>query len=151
MNPDTLARKVNLVNKLAATVNAHAPNYFDVFNQFLGLKVVLASGCLAKKVKDLLPEPVCNVKERVWLSINPCSIYLKAMVNVIENGDCQSLQESVGLCSLEHGLISRIYPFEDRKSDWDFNEVNQKLETMKGLQESIGAIKNTLLLYFREY
>lgn len=151
MNSNALAKKVLLINKLATLVNAVAPNYFDVFNQFLGQKVVLASGSLSKKVRDLLPESVCNVKERIWLSINQSSIYLKVHVNIFENGDCQSLEESVGLCSLEHGLVSRVYPFEDRKSDWNVCEVEEKLKIIEEYQTSIERIKNTLPTYFLGY
>jgi hypothetical protein len=151
MNPNTLAVRVNLVNKLAATVNAHAPNYFDVFGQFIDQKVVLASGCLCKKLRDLLPEPVHNMKEYIRLSVNKCSIYLYVRINFVENGIAQYLEESTLICSISNGVISSVHEFEDLKSDWNLEGVEKSLCDVRKLIMQAEAIKNTLPLYFREY
>lgn len=146
-----LAAKIAAKNRVNAAIKEKAPQIFKAIEPFLGKKVVLASGLMSVKLKEVL-QPFLDRKEGENLQIytNSLSYSLSLIFKTSENVEgkqwCIYQESSVYFADIKDGVLASFYPFkvEDFRSNYELNEILATLAELKAAEEKVSQIASKL-------
>ncbi len=151
MQTPELAAKIAAKNRVNAAIKEKAPQIFAAIQPFLGKKVVLASGSMSAKFKEVL-EPFLGWKEAEKLQIYTHSLgysvalCFKTSENIEGRSSCIYQESTVYFADLKDGVLTSFYPFapENFKSDYCLDEITATLAELKTAEGKVSQIKSKL-------
>lgn len=119
IHPSPLAAKVAAWNACHEFIRQHAPQALNLALQFMGEKIILATGVFSKKFKDAVPEifKTNGLECRVWIS----STHYSLILNVHCDGHFQKkdytsshrAERTVYLADLDRGhTVAKLHNFD---------------------------------------